>query len=742
MPSKCQPHCRFDRQSPEIQRRVEELLGRMTLDEKVGQMVLRYPADERLFSESMIREGRLGAIADIADIKQVNRLQKIAVSESRLGIPLLVANNLIHGFGTVFPIPLALSCTWDPHTVRRSARIASQEAAVSGTNWNFSPMVDLSRDPRWGRVAEGAGEDVLIGQEMARAYVRGFQAADLTGGRKIAACAKHFAAYGATESGKDYNTVDISEKALREVYLPPFMAAIEEGNGSLMAAFHDLNGVPVTANPFLLKTLLREELGFEGPVASDYNAVAELVQHGVAANLKEAARKAALAGIDIDLHSPAYGRHLAELVREGSVPGETVDRAVRRILGLKFMLGLFDDPCADESLPERIVLCEAHRTTALAAAQKSMVLLKNDSDLLPLSPDNGKIALIGPLADDRGAPLGCWADYATTEPVETVREGLLAALPDGCTLTCVRGCEIEGGGTKGFTEAVAAACQADVVVAVLGESPKMSGEARARVHLGLPGHQQALLEAVHATGTPIILVLMNGRPLVLPWAAEHVPAILEAWHGGIKTGQAVADILLGAVNPSAKLAMSFPRGEGQIPVYYSHKSTGRPAEGEGVMQSVWDSAGSGASLPSYENIYKSTYIDQPNSPLYPFGHGLSYTTFAYANLQVETPTVTADQALVVTVHVTNTGGRAGEEIAQLYVRDLVASTTRPVKELKAFQRVFLQPGEAKTLRFDVPVRSLAFCDSDMHRVVEPGAFNLWLGPSSVEGLEAAFRVAD
>lgn len=736
MTSKSRPHLRFDHQPLEIQQRVEELLGQMTLGEKVGQMVLLFPADQSLFAESMVREGTVGSIGDIADLKQINHLQRIAVEESRLGIPLFVANNVIHGFGTVFPIPLAMSCAWDTEMVQEASMIASQEAAVCGTNCPFSPMVDLARDPRWGRVAEGSGEDVFLNEEMARAYVRGYQADGLTGGRKISAFPKHFVAYGATESGKDYNTVDISEKTLREVYMPPFKAALEEGNGVLGAAFNDINGVPGVANPFTLKTLLREELGFCGVVISDYNAVAELIEQGVAEDLKEAARQAALAQIDIDLHSPAYCRHLVDLVREGSVPQAIVDQAVRRVLGLKLMLGLFDEPYADESLPEKIVLCEDHRKAALEITQKSMVLLKNENSLLPLSPELKKIALIGPLADDKNAALGCWADYASAEPVETIRQGLVAALPKGCTLTVAQGCQVEGGSRDAFAEAVAAVGQADVAVAVLGESAKMSGEARARANLGLPGHQQALLEAIQATGTPIVLVLMNGRPLVLSWAAEHVPAILEAWFGGTKTGPAVADIIFGAVNPSGKLTMSFPRSEGQIPVYYAHKNTGRPAEGEGVKQSIW-MAESGT---SYEDVYKSTYIDQPNSPLYPFGYGLSYTTFTYANLKVKTPAITAEQTLVVSIEVTNSGQRAGDEIAQLYVRDLVACTTRPVKELKGFQRVSLQPGETKTLQFDIPAQRLGFCNPEMKTIVEPGDFKLWVGPSSAEGLEGDFKV--
>jgi len=719
-------HIQFNRCDPQVAARVEDLLARMKLEEKVGQMTQFTPrwADD---IETLIREGRVGSLLGIADVPEINRLQKIAVQESRLGIPLIVGNDVIHGFRTTFPIPLAESCTWDPGLVERAARIAAREAAACGTDWIFAPMVDICRDPRWGRIAEGAGEDPTLGAAMARARVRGFQGRDLPGQRKIVACPKHYVAYGAAEAGRDYNTVDISERTLRDMYLPPFKAALDAGAGSIMSAFNEISGLPASANPFILRTVLRQEWGFRGVVLSDYNAIGELVPHGFAADLKDAAAKSVLAGVDIDMMGNAFPSHLAELVREGTVPQDAVDKAVRRILCLKGMLGLFDRPYVDETLQEQIVLCDAHRQAALEAATKSVVLLQNHGHLLPLSPATTNVALIGPLADDRQAPLGCWSCVGRPQDVETVLDGVRALLPAGRSPTCVQGCAIADDSVDQVTEAVSAACAADVAVLVLGESAMMSGEARSRAHLGLPGRQQELLEAVHATGVPVVVVLMSGRPLAIPWTAQNVPAILQAWHGGIRTGRAVAEVLFGEVNPSAKLTATFPRTEGQIPVYYAHKNTGRPAESEGTTQ--------------FDEPFRSNYLDELNAPLFPFGYGLSYTTFAYSDLVVETPTAGLEDTLVVTAAVTNVGDRAGDEIVQLYVRDLVGSVTRPVKELKGFQRISLAPGERKAVRFQVPASQLGFHGLDMTYVVEPGAFKVWVGPNSAEGLEGDFQIA-
>ncbi len=707
-----------------IEARVEALLTRMTLAEKVGQMTQVVPqATPDL--EPAIRAGDVGSLLGITDVRQINRLQRIAVEEARLGIPLLVGNDVIHGYRTIFPVPLAEACTWDPALLERAARIAADEAAANGTTWIFAPMVDIARDPRWGRIAEGAGEDPCLGAVLAQARVRGFQAGELSGRRRVVACPKHFVAYGAAEAGRDYNTVDLSERTLREVYLPPFKAAFDAGAGTVMSAFNEISGVPASANPFVLRTVLREEWQFAGVVLSDYNAIGELIPHGIAADLKEAARQSVLAGVDMDMMSSAYRAHLAALVREGAVEEAVVNAAVRRILRLKVRLGLFEQPYADEATAEQALLRDTHRATALEAAQKSMVLLKNEGGLLPLAPERGRLAVIGPLADDREAPLGCWSFTGRAEDVETVLEGLRAGWQGAETITHIQGCAIEGG-EGDFAGAAAAARAADVAILVLGESAMMSGEAHSRAHLGLPGRQPALLEAVHATGTPVIVVLMSGRPLVIPWIAEHVPAVLQAWHGGIRTGRAVADILFGAVDPSGRLTTSFPRAEGQIPVYYAHKPTGRPVAGAGTTQ--------------FDEPFKSRYLDVPNSPLFPFGYGLSYTTFAYSDLRVETPVVGPSGMLVVRAVVQNTGARPGAEVVQLYVRDLVGSVTRPVKELKGFQRIRLQPGEAQTVRFEVPVQHLGFIGPDMRYRVEPGAFKIWIGPNSAAGLEGDFEV--
>jgi beta-glucosidase len=715
----------YNRIGPEIESRVDMLLGQMTLAEKVGQMV---QVDLHLLSnvEQAVRAGGVGSLLSIHDAVQINRLQRVAVEESRLGIPLLVGNDVIHGYRTTFPIPLAESCTWDPPLLERAARTAAAEAAACGTSWIFAPMVDVSRDPRWGRIAEGTGEDPFLGAVMAQARVRGIQAGDLDGGWRVAACPKHYVAYGAAEAGRDYNTVDVSERALREVYLPPFKAAFDAGAGTVMSAFNEIAGVPSTANHFTLGQILRDEWQVPGVVLSDYNAIAELISHGVAADLKEAARLSILAGLDIDMMSGAYGAHLAELVEEGAVPEEAVDESVRRVLRLKLQLGLFERPYVDEGLAARVILRDDSRELALEVAQKSMVLLKNEGGLLPLSPGIRRLALIGPLADDHDAPLGCWASLGRPEDVESVLDGIHAYLQGDDTVVHVPGCPVEGEGPTDIDAAVRAASEADVLVAVLGENADMSGEAHSRAHLGLPGRQQELLDALCATGKPVAVVLMSGRPLVIPRVAEQVTALLQAWHAGIRTGRAVADILFGTVNPSGKLTVGFPRAEGQIPVYYAHKRTGRPAESAGVVQ--------------FDEPFKSRYMDEANTPLFPFGYGLSYTPFAYGDLSVENSMLRVEETLIVSVTVQNTGERVGDEVVQLYVNDIVGSTTRPVKELKGFKRVTLAPGEEQIVRFEVPVQELGHWGSDMQHMVEPGEFKVWIGPDSTQGLEGRFEV--
>ncbi len=743
---------RYDRIDPAIEARIDGLLSQMTLDEKVGQLVQMTPhapidpeemmkrikqAQEtgqpprRVFHprpglDDMIRAGRVGSILNLPDVHWINHYQRLAVLESRLGIPLIVGADVIHGLRTVFPIPLAESCTWDPPLLERAARVAAEEASACGIDWTFAPMVDIARDPRWGRIAEGAGEDPTLGMAMAQARVRGFQAGDLASGRRVAACPKHYVAYGAAEAGRDYHTVDISERTLREVYLPPFKAAFDAGAGSVMSSFNEIGGVPATANAFTLRTVLRDEWHWPGMVLSDYDAVKELIPHGIAADLKEAAHLSILAGLDMEMASDAYPTHLAALVSEGAVPESAVDEAVRRVLRLKMQLGLFEHPYTDETLADQILLRDDFRALALQVAQESMVLLKNDGHLLPLSPDGGRIAVIGPLADAQRDLLGCWAMHGRAEDVESVLDGINTYFEAPDRLTHVHGCPIKDEGPADIPAAVAAARDADVVVLVVGESANMSGEARSRSHLGLPGRQQELLDAIAQTGKPIVGVLITGRPLVIPRMAGQVDALLVAWHGGIRAGRAVADLLFGAADPSGKLTASWPRAEGQIPVYYAHKNTGRPMEGAGTTQ--------------FFEPFKSRYIDEPNDPLYPFGYGLSYTTFDYSDLEVETPLVGADGTLVVSAVVRNTGPRPGTEVVQLYVRDRVGSVTRPVKELKGFQRITLQAGEAQTVRFELPVDQLGFVGLDMRRVVEPGAFLVWIGPDSTAGLEGHFEV--
>ncbi|MBE2224608.1 MAG: glycoside hydrolase family 3 C-terminal domain-containing protein, partial [Anaerolineae bacterium] len=666
-------HHRFTDIDPQIEAKVENLLNQMTLTEKVWQMTQLGPNAMKSkpgLIEEEVRKGA-GSILNYYNPAGMNRLQKIALEESRLKIPLILGNDVIHGYRTIFPIPLAWSCSWNPDLVQEAARIAAEEARANGTHWTFAPMVDIARDARWGRIAEGSGEDVYLGIEMAKAQVRGFQS-PLSNGRSLVSCPKHYVGYGATEDGRDYNGIDISERTLRDVYLPPFKAAFDEGAGTTMSAFNDISGVPASANAFTLRQILREEWGWTGMVVSDWDSIGELIHHGFAADLKEASKRAVLAGVDMDMMSHAYPSYLVELVADGSVPEAILDEAVRRILRLKFMLGLFEEPYSDESEWESAILKPDYLQTALALATESMVLLKNEGDLLPLSPDLKKIALIGPLADDHHEILGCWYRIGQDKDTESVLDGLQQVLPDA-DIVHVVGCDLEGKIEPDVATAVSAANASDITIMVLGEGEFMSGEAHSRAYLDLPGRQQELLAAVVATGKPVVVVLMSGRPLTIPWLDENVPAILQAWHGGLRTGRAVADLLFGFANPSGRLTASWPRTVGQVPIYYSQKSTGRPLSAGGVVQ--------------FDKNHYTRYIDEEQTPLYPFGYGLSYSKFVYSDLVVETPEVAVAGELVVTAVVTNTGSIPGTETVQLYVRDLVGEVTRPVKELKGFQRI-------------------------------------------------------
>ena len=723
-------HFNANQIDPEIEARVDALLARMTLRQKVGQMVqIHVHEHNEAESTAQIRRGEVGSVLNTYGAATLNRLQRAAVEDAPLGIPLLFGNDVIHGYRTIFPIPLALSCTWDPALVQEAARMAAVEATADGTHWTFAPMVDIARDPRWGRIAEGAGEDPLLGATLARAQVRGFQDADLPTGRRLLACPKHFAAYGAAEAGKDYNTVDISQRTLRDVYLPPFHAAFAAGAGSTMSAFNEIAGVPCTASAFLLDRILRDEWDFRGFVVGDWNAVAELVAHGRAADRREAARIAVQAGVDMDMVSGAYAQHLAALVESGAVAAAAVDQAVRRILRQKFLLGLFDAPYVDEARVADFILTAAHREKALQAAQQSLVLLKNEGDLLPLPRTLRRLALVGPLADDHHEILGTWHRIGRDEDTESVLDGLRAVLPQ-TEIVHEAGCDVAGERAPGLEAALGVIDAADAVVLVLGEGEALSGEAHSRAHLGLPGAQSALLRAVHAAALkaqkPLAVVLMSGRPLAIPWLAQYVGALLQAWHGGIRAGRAIADVLVGNANPSGKLTATWPRTEGQIPLTYAHKNTGRPPGGPGAVQ--------------FDQAHRTRYLDEAHTPQFPFGYGLSYTTFAYDDLTVETPVVAPDGELVVSATVANEGERPGVEIVQLYVRDLVAEVTRPVRELKGFRRVSLAPGERRRVRFTVAATSLGFHGLDMAYRVEAGDFHVWIGPDSSRGLQGAFTV--
>lgn len=700
------------------------LLQRMTLDEKIGQMVqidLTFRHDIRQF----LREGRIGSVFSIIDPDLINEFQHIAMEESRLKIPLLIGNDVIHGFRTIFPIPLALASAWDDNLVEQTASAISREAMAAGTFLNFAPMVDICRDPRWGRIAEGAGEDPVLGSRMARAWVRGIQTPIDDQGRFTAACVKHYAAYGGAESGKDYNSVDMSERRLREEYLPPYQAAVQAGVMTLMTAFNDLNGIPASANPFLLRQILREEWRFEGAVMSDYDAIAELVAHGFAKDIKEAALKSALAGVDMDMMGYAYQNHLAELVKEGAIAEEIIDNAVFRLLKLKKDLGLFEAPFIESTQTGTFLQQKPALDLARRAAEESIVLLKNDDNLLPLYPHGKTIALIGPFAEERRSLLGCWHCTGRAEDVQTLRETLELSLPEDTRLLVETGCQIDGQESD-FSAALNAALQADIILLALGESDAMSGEAHSRAHLGLPGQQQPLLDALAAVGKPLVLLLFTGRPLAIPVAADKVSALLCAWHGGTRAAQAVVNALLGKTNPSGKLPVSFPRSEGQIPVYYGHKNTGRPAASRGVTQ--------------FLDPYKSTYLDESNQALFPFGYGLSYTQFEYTNLAVKKTVLQANETLEVSADITNTGRLKGAEIVQLYVQDMVGCVTRPVKQLKDFKKITLDAGESAQADFKLPVAELAFLDENLQPVIEPGDFKVWIAPHSQSGLEGQFEV--
>jgi len=702
---------------PQIEVRIDELLAKMTFAEKVGQMTQLSGTNARY--EEMVRNGEIGSLFNVIGAKETNRVQKIAVTESRLGIPLIFGLDVIHGYRTIFPIPLASSASWDTALIRKASVIAAQEAGSEGIRWSFAPMVDIARDPRWGRIAEGAGEDPFLGSAMARAQVLGFQGENLSDPLTLMACPKHYVAYGAAEGGRDYNTADLSERTLREIYFPPFEAAVRAGAGSVMSAFNEISGIPASANEFTLRGILKGEWNFNGLVVSDWNSITEVIQHGIAADKLEAAVKSLNAGVDMDMQGGCYTPALEPLVTNGTLSIDLINDAVRRILRLKFRLGLFDHPYVNENLHKEIILNPEHIQTALELARESIVLLKNEKSILPLDSKRIKrIALIGPLADDQQSLLGCWQCMGRREDVVSIRNGLKNRLGGNIVIDYAQGCEINSDNKGGFKKAQQAASQADVVIMVMGEHANMSGEGHSRSNLNLPGVQPELVSAVAESGKPVILILINGRPLTLADVEPQVAAIVESWQLGIQHGNAVADVLLGNYNPSGKLTASFPYTVGQVPIYYNHKNTGRPPAG-GV-----------------ESL-NSKYIDCPSVPLYPFGFGLSYTTFKYANLKLSSEAIPVDGKLVVSVQVQNTGKRDGVEVVQLYLRDLVASVTRPVKELKGFQRIALKAGETKTVEFTLTKEQFSFVGIDHKMTVEPGELQVM-----IKDLEQSFWIKD
>ncbi len=732
---------------PATEQKITNLIQQMTVEEKAGQLSQydsRHPE-----TEDMIRQGKVGSLFNVLGATNVNELQHIAVDHSRLKIPVLFGYDVIHGYRTTFPIPLAEAGSFDPALIEQAERVAAKEATAAGVKWVFAPMVDIARDPRWGRMVEGAGEDPYLGSVIAAARVRGFQGENIADPESVIACAKHFAAYGAVEGGRDYNTVDISEQTLREVYLPPFHAALKAGVGTFMSAFMDLNGVPGAANPHTLTDILRKEWSFQGFVVSDYSAVNEITTHGTATDQSDAVREALTAGVDMDMADGAYGKDIPALVQSGKLPMSVLDEAVRRVLRIKFKAGLFDHPYADPAREARDIYTPANIQMARKMADESIILLKNSDHTLPLSANLKTIAVIGPLANDHADQLGPWAAQGHAVDAMTPFEGIKARLPHATVLYSA-GVELKpfpgspdaahplgvgvgpapatatgaaGGsqvsGPVSIENAVATAKKSDAVVMVLGELAWMSGEASSRATLTLPGDQEKLMEAVAATGKPVVLVLESGHPQDIRWANDHVPAIMQAWFLGVQAGNAIADVLFGDVNPSAKLPISWPRSVGQIPVYYDHKNTGRP---------------------SSPDRWHTGYIDESKEPLFPFGYGLSYTTFQYGDLQVETPSISSSGMLRVRAEVQNTGTRAGTEVVELYVHDRIAPTSRPVRELKGFSRVSLAPGERKTVEFNVSADDLGSYDPEMKWVVPPGTYDVWVGPSSVDGVHTTFDV--
>ena len=730
----------------DMDRFIDQLMKKMTLEEKIGQLNLPVTGEittgQAKSSDvaKRIRNGEVGGLFNLKGVERIREVQRQAVEESRLGIPLLFGMDVIHGYETIFPIPLGLSCTWDMKAIEESARIAAVEASADGISWTFSPMVDVSRDPRWGRVSEGNGEDPFLGAAIARAMIRGYQGKDMSRNDEIMACVKHFALYGASEAGRDYNTVDMSRQRMFNEYMLPYQTAVEAGVGSVMASFNEVDGVPATGSKWLMTDVLRKQWGFDGFVVTDYTGINEMIDHGMG-DQQTVASLALNAGVDMDMVSDAFSGTLKKSVEEGKVSAAAIDAACRRILEAKYKLGLFDNPYkyCDVNRPKKQIFTKEHRAIARKTASESFVLLKNEG-VLPLSK-KGTIAVVGPLANTRSNMPGTWSVAAVLDNAPSLVEGLREVVGDRAKVVTAKGSNLIGDADyekratmfgrelhrdnrtdrELLDEALKVAAGANVIVAALGESSEMSGESSSRTNLEMPDVQRALLQELLKTGKPVVLVLFTGRPLVLTWEEEHVPAILNVWFGGSEAAYAISDVLFGDVNPSGKLTATFPQNVGQIPLFYNHKNTGRP-----LQEGRW-----------FEK-FRSNYLDVSNEPLYPFGYGLSYTTFAYSDIHLSSTEMSADGELTATVTVTNTGSRDGAEVVQLYIRDLVGSVTRPVKELKGFEKIFLKAGESRKVSFSITPELLKFYNYDLQFVCEPGDFDVMIGGNSRDVKKARF----
>lgn len=711
-----------------VDQRVDSLLAIMTLEEKIGQLSL-YTSDWDVTGPTIrpgyvedIKKGKVGAIFNAFTAKYTRRLQEIAVKETRLHIPLIFGYDVIHGHRTIFPVPLGAAASWDMAAIELSDRVAGEEAAAEGLHWAYSPMVDIARDPRWGRMMEGAGEDTYLGSQVAAARVRGLQGKGVGDINSVMACVKHYAAYGAAQAGRDYHTVDMSERMLREVYMPPYVAAIKAGSATVMSSFNEYDGVPASANKFLLTNILRDELKFDGFTVSDYTSIMELIPHGIAADTASAAAMSINAGLDMDMQAGFYDAKLAQLVKDGKVKEETINTSVRLILRKKFELGLFDDPYryCDTAREKATIMKPEFLAIARDVARKSMVLLKNDQKVLPLPKKMKQLAVIGPLANSKREMIGAWSAAGDWAKAVTLLEGIKGAVDPSTKVAYAKGTNINDDSTQYIAEAVRIARQSDRVVLAVGEGAWMSGEAASRATLNLPGIQQQLVEEIMKTGKPVVVVLMNGRPLTINWIQDHVPAILETWFSGTVGGHAISDVLFGDYNPSGKLPVTFPKSLGQIPIYLAMKSTGRPMDPN--------------------NKYTSKYLDESNDPLYPFGFGLSYTEFKYGDIKLSQAAMSASEEMKVTCTVTNAGDRDGEEVVQLYIRDMVGSVTRPVKELKQFQKLMIKAGQSMEVEFVISSKDLTFYRQDMTVGTEPGEFTVFIGGNSRDTRSAKFSL--